>query len=358
MINLLKLSNELKRSQHQTDDPDKSERLLADAFNAFGLPAKHLGGANKPDILIEYGNEKIVVDAKTVQTGSAIGEPSLGFPAQARYKEKYNAKFVAIVGPSFRSGNTIESAKKYNVILIETSAICKLLEWHNMCRYNKHKIYNMLFNGGNTMVTETDIQPPYEERRPILKVVNYMLNELFQRSDTLTIKEVCTALNLGKGEKFDEGSIKQSMEFLERFNIVTKQEESYRLTRKIEEILDDIGLLCQVKQPNGEGTKSDTEGGITPKGPPVPDIDLGNAPKFRKTFYEQLKTDGTLANFIRNFIYQNKQVSHSQIVTAVKENNWEETGGIVATLEVLRDNTKEIEQTGRAADRSYKWIGR
>ena len=142
MINL-PLIDELRLNQRNSDDPKLFEKSVEEAFKKLGfIDAKHLGGKDEPDVVIE--SVKIVIDAKTKREG-VINEGYINFPAMRRYREKYSAKYIGIVAPGFAQGNIINTAKEEGVVLIETEAICKLLQNHAIFPYERERIVEILF---------------------------------------------------------------------------------------------------------------------------------------------------------------------------------------------------------------------
>ncbi|MBM4325127.1 MAG: hypothetical protein FJ115_16355, partial [Deltaproteobacteria bacterium] len=126
----LPLCKQLLESQRNSDDSTMFEKAIADAFNSLGLPAKHIGGKDEPDILI--GNYKVILDGKSTREGIITSEPAIGFERLERYKDKYNASHIGVVGPGFSEGYVRETAKKRGIVLIETEAICRILQNHSV----------------------------------------------------------------------------------------------------------------------------------------------------------------------------------------------------------------------------------
>ena len=49
----LPLVKKLREAQRNSEDPTVFEKVLVDAFNTLGFSARHIGGPNEPDILLE-----------------------------------------------------------------------------------------------------------------------------------------------------------------------------------------------------------------------------------------------------------------------------------------------------------------
>lgn len=192
-INFIELIKELKLSQHRTDNPKCFEQALAISFDRLGLPTKHLGGPNEPDFLIEFNGSKITGDAKTCQDNPAITEQMIGFPAQKRYRKKYNASKSVIIAPAFRKGNVLTTAKEEDVILVETKTICKILSNHNIFPYKAEEIFNMLFEGGKVMVSIEDVKSSSieEQKKAVIKIIKSILDLLYKKDlGSFTVKRL------------------------------------------------------------------------------------------------------------------------------------------------------------------------
>jgi hypothetical protein len=271
MGNFIEISKELNKAQYQTDEPENFERILTNVFNYLGLNAKHLGGPNEPDIVVEHNGEKVTVDTKTLRKNSGATEQVIGFPAQKRYKKKYNAYKTAVVATSFRKGNVLETAKEEDVILIETEAICRLLYNHNISPYPPGEIFDSLFKGGKVMVSAEHIKSSLEENeKRMVEVIRDLIDILEKRKSQLAkfTLENLQYIFMGKGKDYKNEDIELALKLLLRLNILKKENQEYELTRDISEILGDINILSLARgvfkqwqvDPEGEVVKSKRRG--------------------------------------------------------------------------------------------------
>lgn len=248
MRNIIELIKELKQTQYQTDNHEAFEQCLATVFNELGLPARHLGGPNEPDIIIEFKGKKVTADAKTSRKNSKISEQEIGFPAQKRYSKKYNSYKSVVIAPSFRRGNVLTTANEESVILIETETICKVLYNHNISPYNSEEIFYMLFEGGKVMVTPEDIKSSLgKEHNAIVEIIKDLFAVL-ERKDIgkFTLGRI-QDIFMGGGKDYEEETITRSLKLLLRLNILKEENQKYKLTRDIKEVLEDINILCLVR---------------------------------------------------------------------------------------------------------------
>lgn len=173
----------------------------------------------------------------------------------------------------------------------------------------------------------------------ISAIINELLNKIFIRANNVTIEEIATAFRLTTDKNYSKEDIQKSLAILERLSIVRKDENIYRLTRSIKEIQSDIQLLYPSKQIIKP-----------PKLNPDPTV-----PSYVKAYLEQLESPNTLASLIRQTIQQRQRISHKELEEEVTNAGYQISGGVVATLKVLRDHTNEIRQTGKGDDKEYEW---
>jgi len=92
----LPLCKELRESQRNSENPTIFEEVLVKTFRQLGFSAKHIGGRDEPDVLIE--DYKTILDAKTTKEG-VISETYVNFNALKRYKEKYGMEYIGVIAP-------------------------------------------------------------------------------------------------------------------------------------------------------------------------------------------------------------------------------------------------------------------
>jgi len=160
----------LREAQRNSEDPTVFEKVLVEAFTALGFSAKHIGGRDEPDILIN--NEfNIILDSKTTKEGG-ISERYVNFDALERYREKYNAEYIGVVAPGFSEGYIRETAERKAIILIETEAICKILQNHAIYPYEPVRIVKILFKSGKYVITPEDIPPSTTDQQRLIEIVD------------------------------------------------------------------------------------------------------------------------------------------------------------------------------------------
>lgn len=103
------------------------EEAIAEVFRYMGYDAKHIGGSGETDVVVRWKNNEgktitAVVDGKSKTSGS-VAHSDISDVALETHKEKNDAEFVAIIGPSF-SGDTIKNhARKKGFALVTDSEL-------------------------------------------------------------------------------------------------------------------------------------------------------------------------------------------------------------------------------------------
>ena len=236
----------LRNAQRNNVNYTIFEETLTEAFNTLGFSAKHLGKQNEPDILLEILNHKIVVNAKTTNTG-VISPGHVDFDAEEMNKERCGADYVGIVAPGFSEGNIRVTAEKRNVILIETEAICKILQ--NRELYEPDRIVEILFKSDKYLITPEDITPSSTVEDLVKIIANIMpILKNFEKAgmDSFSKDTLRTAL-IAQGNIFAINVVETALKFLSTtpFSILQKQNDEYSLTSDFESIQRKIGILRQ-----------------------------------------------------------------------------------------------------------------
>lgn len=240
----LPLCKELGESQRNSENPTIFEKVLVKTFQELGFSAKHIGGRDEPDVLIE--DYKIILDAKTTKEG-VISETHVNFNALKRYKEKYGMEHIGVIAPGFSSGNIRDTAYRENIILIETEAICKILQNNTVYPYEVSRIIEILFASGKGVVTPKDIPASTIDQEKLIQIVSRILGDVkLNRKTSFSCQNLHNAYSW-QGLNYESDEIENALKFLSTapFNIIQKQNDDYSLTGDIESILKRIGLLLQ-----------------------------------------------------------------------------------------------------------------
>ncbi|TKJ46861.1 hypothetical protein CEE34_06795, partial [Candidatus Aerophobetes bacterium Ae_b3a] len=240
----LPLCKELRESQRNSENPTIFEEVLVKTFQQLGFSTNHIGGRDEPDVLIE--EYKTILDAKTTKEG-VIGETYVNFNALKRYKEKYGMKYIGVIAPGFSGGNIQDTAARESIILIETEAICKILQNHTIYPYEASRIIEILFASGKGIIIPKDIPPSTIDQEKLIEIVAKILSDVkLTRKTSFSSRELHTAY-LWQGLNYESDEIEKALKFLSvaPFSVLQMQNDEYSLTGDIESILKKIGLLLQ-----------------------------------------------------------------------------------------------------------------
>lgn len=244
----LPLCKQLRESQRNSEDPTMFEKVIANAFRLLGLSAKHIGGRDEPDILIE--DYKIILDGKSTKEGVITSENAIGFDRLERYKDRYNVSYIGVVAPGFSEGYIRETAKKRGFVLIETEAICMILQNHAIYPYETNRIVEILFKSDKDIITSNDIPLSTVDQEKLIEIVARILSTLknFERSGITSFSNNIIRIALvGQSYTYETDEIDNALKFLSLapFSILRKQNDEYSLTGDIDSTLKKIGLLLQ-----------------------------------------------------------------------------------------------------------------
>ncbi len=241
----LPIVDKLLNTQRNSDEPSAFEEAIAEAFNFLGLPAKRIGGRDEPDILIE--NYKVILDGKSTKEGIITSETTIGFDRLERYKERYNAVYIGVIGPGFSEGYIRETAKKRGIVLIETEAICRILQNHAIYPYEPNQIVEILFKSDKDILTTKDIPASTVDQEKLIEIVAKILSDIkLTRKISFSSRELHIAYSW-QGLDYEPDEIENALKFLSvaPISILKKQNDEYSLTDDIDSILKKVGLLLQ-----------------------------------------------------------------------------------------------------------------
>lgn len=235
----------LREHQRDSDNPSNFEKTVAEAFTFIGFNTKHIGGRDEPDVLLEDVNA--IIDSKTTREG-VISERYINFDAMERYREKHGASFLAVVAPGFSEGNIRDTAAKKGIVLIETEAICKIIENHAQYPYELALISAVLFKSAKTVISSQDIPSSLTNEDNLIELATGTLKILKQSGrQFISVSELCTFYELqGLSHSVDE--IEKALLYLSNppFQILHKEGDKFKLSVNIQTLLKKIGLLVEV----------------------------------------------------------------------------------------------------------------
>lgn len=240
----LPLCKELRESQRNSENPTIFEEMLVKTFQQLGFSAKHIGGRDEPDVLIE--DYEVILDAKTTKEG-VISETYVNFSALKRYKEKYDMRYIGVIAPGFSGGNIQDTAYREGIILIETEAICKILQNHTIYPYEASRIIEILFASDKGVITSKDIPPSTIDQEKLIEIIAKILSDIKLTGKTSFSSQELHIAYSWQVPNYESDEIENALKFLSAapFSVLQKRNDGYSLTGDIESILKNIGLLLQ-----------------------------------------------------------------------------------------------------------------
>lgn len=126
------LVTEMREASVDSVNPTRLEKSIRAVFERLGVNAQHLGGAGRTDVLIDLGigaltSGRAIVDGKSSASG-IVTEKAISFPALREHRKKHDAKYAAVIAPSFQEGRLHEWAHDEDVALISVDQLVTVLQ--------------------------------------------------------------------------------------------------------------------------------------------------------------------------------------------------------------------------------------
>ena len=178
----------LNKTQFKSDSPTEFEEAIRDAFKFLGFEAELIGGSGDTDVLLtaNIGQEsfKVNIDGKTTKSGKII-DRQIDWLSLRDHKRKTQADFVIVVGPSFSGGNLDQRANEYNVSLLKTEDLIKLVEAHSKFPFTLTELKDLSTGGGNIKPRVEDLLTQNLSRRNLLEQFRVIVEEMQSLQDRL-----------------------------------------------------------------------------------------------------------------------------------------------------------------------------
>lgn len=148
------LANEIRDASTDSQNYDRLEIAVRDAFQLLGFDAEKLGGSGKTDVLVKapLGRDdsySVTIDAKTVGSGS-LGDHQVDWVTLGEHRKQHNADFSMLVGPNPSSKRLMNRAVDQKVAVLSTEQLADLCIQHAdapLCLQH----YRALFDSGGTV---------------------------------------------------------------------------------------------------------------------------------------------------------------------------------------------------------------
>ncbi len=177
----------LNESQNKSDAPDEFEIALTDAFNFLGFKAKTIGGKGDTDVLLtaNIGKEsyKVDVDGKTSKK-DIIQDAQINWPSLKDHKFKNNSDFVVVIGPGFAGGNLEKRAKDFEIGLLTTNELVKIVEAHSKYPFTLLELKDLFAEFGSLSEQVNDLISQNQTRREFLEKFKTIIEEIEKLQNT------------------------------------------------------------------------------------------------------------------------------------------------------------------------------
>lgn len=332
----------LRQTQLKSDAYTEFEGAIKDAFNFLGFEGELIGGRGDTDVLLtaNIGQEsfKVNVDGKTSKSGKII-DRQIDWLSLIDHKKKNKADFVVVIGPSFSGGNLETRASEYEVSLLETEDLIKLVETHSRFPFTLAELKDLFTGKGNRSAQLEDLVVQNLSRRNLLRQFRIIIEEMQSLQDRLGY---FTFDSLAGREKTEELEIKpEDIEYIISLlklpfinGIKEISEKKYILTIKIKDIANIFQQISNLLiKPEEEG-----------KLPPIPTPKIEEKPIMEKKlgskyFRWEIKGDSIVAVARKEKPYEHYcPINHFQtildkIIEAFKSQNVINTDLIFSMLE-------------------------
>lgn len=177
----------LEETQNKSDSPTEYEIALSKAFSFLGFQAKTIGGKGDTDVLLtsNIGKEsyKVDVDGKTSKNDK-ISDAQINWISLKDHKEKNSSDFVVVVGPGFAGGNLEKRANEFNVSLLTTNELIKILNAHSKYPFTLLELKDLFAEAGTITEQVEDLLSQNKIRRSFLEKFKIIIEEIEKLQNT------------------------------------------------------------------------------------------------------------------------------------------------------------------------------
>jgi len=186
-MTLDEIIQELKETQNKSDAPTEYEIALSKAFGFLGFQAKTIGGKGDTDVLLtsNIGREsyKVDIDGKTSKNDK-ISDAQINWISLKDHKVKNNSDFVVVVGPGFAGGNLEKRANEYDVSLLTTDELIKILNAHSKYPFTLLELKDLFAETGSITEQVDDLLSQNQIRRSFLEKFKIIIEEIEKLQNT------------------------------------------------------------------------------------------------------------------------------------------------------------------------------
>jgi hypothetical protein len=232
------ISKELLEAQYDSENYDRFEIAIAEAFEVLGFQVDHIGGSGQADIVasLALGEESfsVVIDAKSKREGAYSANS--GYSQIKNHQEENTSDFALIIAPSFAGGNTVKFAQEQKICLMTTQQLISLLEAHGKSPLSLYYIKSIF--DGNAGLIKVSLETESYTRNEGIEIALHVLQafETYQREGGgdipyLNAEQILVSLRTN-GLRFRKSSIEDVIQLLANplVDILKPYDQGYILT--------------------------------------------------------------------------------------------------------------------------------
>ena len=180
------LAKEIRAASTDSQNHERLEIAVRDAFRFLGFDAEKLGGAGKTDVLVKAplgrdGSYSVTIDAKTVGSGS-LGDHQVDWVTLDEHRKQHSADYSMLVGPSPSGQRLMNRAVDQTVAVLSTEQLADLCIQHADAPLGL-EIYRALFDTGGA-VDMTPIEQAAQDLTRLRDLAAELCTKLAERTST------------------------------------------------------------------------------------------------------------------------------------------------------------------------------
>ena len=166
------LASEIEASSTDSQNPDRFERAVRDAFAYLGFRAELMGGSGKTDVLLvarlgRSDSYKVTVDAKTTASGH-LTDMQVDWATLVEHRTNEGADYSLLVGPNPRGQRLFNRAIAHRVTVLSAHRLAELCRSHARTPLGLPDYQLIFTNHGESDLTELNRRAEDSERLRML----------------------------------------------------------------------------------------------------------------------------------------------------------------------------------------------
>lgn len=192
------LATEIGESSTDSQNPDRFERAVRDAFSYLGFRAELLGGSGKTDVLLvarlgRSDSYKVTVDAKTTASGH-LTDTQVDWATLVEHRTNERADYSLLIGPDPRGDRLLNRAVDHEVTVLAAHGLAELCRRHARAPLALDD-YRLLLKTGKADLAELDERAETAERlRALAASICRILAEKWDTHGYLTAQHLWALL--------------------------------------------------------------------------------------------------------------------------------------------------------------------